>query len=69
MDKIEHACTFANRLLENGSDGEILMLKNVVTKQLEILSDNLSSKPKCSPNLEFVTDLEDFKNMTKVSTR
>lgn len=65
IDKIEHARTFVSRLLENGSDGEVLMLKRHIVNQLELLTED-SSKPKYTTNLEFITDLEQFQDAVKV---
>lgn len=66
MDKIEYACTFTTRVLDNGSDGEILTLNRSITTQLELLSEQMNSKPKYTTNLEFITNLDQFQNQTRV---
>lgn len=67
IDKIEYACMFATRLLDNGSDGELLMLNRIISKQLEALAENVSFKKNYSTSLEFITDMEEFSGTTKVS--
>lgn len=67
IDKIEFAYTFANRILDNGSDGEILILKQIVTNQLETLAEITNLKPKYTTNLEFITNLEKYRCVTKVT--
>lgn len=66
IDKTEYACSFAARLLENGSDSELLMLNRVTSKQLEMLSENVSFQYNYRTSLNFITDMEEFSKATKV---
>lgn len=66
MDKIEYACNFTTRILDNGSDGEILMLKQVIATQLKALAEKNIAKPNYSTSLEFITNLDKFQSAAKV---
>lgn len=68
MEHLDRTNKFADTLLEKGNSSEILALKPLIVSHLLRLISTVP-KPKIKVELEFVTDMNQFKEAAKVSSK
>ncbi|XP_074650430.1 protein meiotic P26-like [Tubulanus polymorphus] len=61
VDRIEDGCKFTDRIVTNGNDVELLMMKKVVKTQLMSLINNTPTAD-VSNQIEFVSDTKEFED-------